>query len=466
MAGMMMGGGGSGSNSGTLRISLPPFADRVETASEMQDILRPFFGQFPDVEFAFGGGMGGFGGSAVEVILRTDNMVRGLEMANRIAGLLGERIPYITEPQVDLTDGLPQLELVIDRDRMYALGLNTMVVGNEIRAAVDGVTATRFRTGGNDYDVVLILAEADRNNRPALDNLFVNSQLAGRVPLSSFVSFREGTGPLTINRENQGRVIRITAGARPGARMNLVQEQVEHLIRTEIPLDDEIIIDFGGDNAAMIRMFTRFILICIVAIFLVFGVMACLFESFRDPFIIIFTIPLSMIGIVGIYLITGTIFNVLTAVGLLVLFGIITNNGIVLVDYTNLLRKRGLSLHDACVEAARTRLRPILMTTLTTVVGLVPMAFFPGEGSELVAPIGKTVLGGLSVGTIMTLFLMPTIYYIVNRKSDERAAKYAARRERIASGEKRKKKAPLDQVAVAGIAITDAVGTLANSEAE
>jgi len=467
MAGMMMGGGGGGSNSGTLRISLPEFANRIESASEIQDILRPFFGQFPDVEFTFGGGMGGFGGSAVEVILRTDNMVRGLEMANRIASLLGERIPYITEPQVDLTDGLPQLELVIDRDRMYALGLNTLVVGNEIRAAVDGVTATRFRTGGNDYDVVLILAEADRNNRPALDSLFVNSQLAGRVPLSSFVSFREGTGPLTINRENQGRVIRITAGARPGARMNVVQEQVEHLIRTEIPLDDEIIIDFGGDNAAMVRMFTRFILICIVAIFLVFGVMACLFESFRDPFIIIFTIPLSLIGIVGIYMITGTIFNVLTAVGLLVLFGIITNNGIVLVDYTNLLRKRGLPLHEACVEAARTRLRPILMTTLTTVVGLVPMAFFPGEGSELVAPIGKTVLGGLSVGTVMTLFLMPTIYFIVNRRSEEREAKMAAWRKKVASGDAWKKKAALGPVTAAGIAITDAVGTtLGNSEAE
>jgi len=464
MAGMMM-GGGSGSNSGTLRISLPEFADRIESASEIQDILRPFFGQFPDVEFAFGGGMMGFGGSPVEVILRTDNMVRGLEMANRIAALLGERIPYITEPQVDLTDGLPQLELVIDRDRMYALGLNTMVVGNEIRAAIDGVTATRFRTGGNDYDVVLILAEADRNSRPALDSLFVNSQLAGRVPLSSFVSFREGTGPLTINRENQGRVIRITAGARPGARMNLVQEQVEHLIRTEIPLDDEIVIDFGGDNAAMIQMFTRFILICIVAIFLVFGVMACLFESFRDPFIIIFTIPLSLIGIVGIYMITGTIFNVLTAVGLLVLFGIITNNGIVLVDYTNLLRKRGLPLHEACVEAARTRLRPILMTTLTTVVGLVPMAFFPGEGSELVAPIGKTVLGGLSVGTVMTLFLMPTIYFIVNKNSDERAAKMAAWRKKIASGDSWKKKAVLGSATAAGIAITDAVA-MRNPEAE
>jgi len=182
----------------------------------------------------------------------------------------------------------------------------------------------------------------------------------------------------------------------------------------------------------------KFALIMLVAVFLVFGVMASQFESFRDPFIIIFTIPLSVIGIVVIYGLTGEVFNILTAVGLLVLVGVIVNNGIVLVDYTNLLRKRGLSLHDACVEAAGNRLRPILMTTLTTVLGLVPMAFFPGEGSELVAPIGKTVLGGLSFGTLMTLFLMPVIYAIFNKRADERKARAEARRERIAAGVTRK----------------------------
>jgi HAE1 family hydrophobic/amphiphilic exporter-1 len=302
----------------------------------------------------------------------------------------------------------------------------------------------------------LILAEADRSTRPALDQIFINSPMAGRVPLSSFVSYEEGTGPLTIRRENQSRVIHVTAGAKPGTKMNTLQGQVEALMMAEIPVEDDVIIEYGGDNAEMVKMMTRFILICIVAVFLVFGIMASLFESFRDPFIIILTIPLSVIGIVAIYLITGDPFNVLTAVGLLVLVGVIVNNGIILVDYTNLLRKRGFSLHDACVEAAGNRLRPILMTTVTTVLGLMPMAFFPGEGSELVAPIGKTVLGGLSFGTLMTLFLMPTVYYIINRRSDERAAKAEARRERIAAGEGRSKKKP-EQIAgtaaAAGVAL-------------
>ena len=205
-------------------------------------------------------------------------------------------------------------------------------VGNEIKAAVDGITATRYKSSGHDYDVVLVLAEADRSTRPALDHIFVNSQVAGRVPLSNFASYQEGTGPMTIRRENQSRVIHVTAGAVPGTKINLLESQVRALITAEIPAEDDVIIEYAGDNADMMRMMSRFVLIMVVAVFLVFGVMASLFESFKDPFIIIFTIPLSVIGIVAIYLITGTTFNILTAVGLLVLMGVIVNNGIVLVD--------------------------------------------------------------------------------------------------------------------------------------
>jgi HAE1 family hydrophobic/amphiphilic exporter-1 len=382
-------------------------------------------------------------------------------MAERISDLLKTHLSdFVTEPQVDLRDGLPQIEIMLDREKMYALGLNTYTVGNEIKAAVDGITATRFKSGGKDYAVILILSEADRSTRPALDQIFVNSQMAGRVPLSSFVWYEEGTGPLTISRENQSRVIHVTAGAKPGVKTNTLQTDVENLIRAEIPIEDDVIIEYGGANAEMVKLLSRFVLICIVAIFLVFGIMASLFESFRDPFIIIFTIPLSITGIVAIYLITGTIFNALTLVGLLVLIGVITNNGIVLVDYTNLLRKRGYSLHDACVEAAGNRLRPILMTTVSTVLGLVPMAFFPGEGSELVAPIGKTVLGGLSFGTLMTLFLMPTMYYVINKRTDERAARAEARRERIAAGEGRLKKGKEIAAASSIAMITETEGDL------
>jgi len=432
---------GGGKNSGSLRISLPKFEERIENAEEIKDILRKHFNDFPGVSFSFGGGgmgMNMMGGSAVDIVIRTDNLTKGKALAEKISALLKERLPEVTEPQVDLTDGLPQIEIMLDREKMYALGLNAYTVGNEIKAAVDGVVATRYKSGGKDYDVLLILAEADRSTRPALDQIFINSPMAGRVSLSSFVHYEEGTGPLTIRREDQSRVIHVTANARPGARVNTLQARVEELMNAEIPREDDVIIEYSGANSEMVNLMTKFILICIVAILLNFGTMASLFESFRDPFIIIFTIPLSFIGIVAIYLITNEPFNILVLVGLLVLIGIITNNGIVLVDYTNLLRKRGVPLREACIEAAGNRLRPILMTTVTTLFALMPMAFFPGEGSELVAPISKTVLGGLSFGTMMTLFLMPTIYFIINRREDVRAAKREARRERIAAGLRRK----------------------------
>jgi HAE1 family hydrophobic/amphiphilic exporter-1 len=432
---------GSASNSGSLRINLPEYDQRIDSAEDIKTKMRAHFNEFPGVSFNFSGGGMGMGGSsnAIDITLRTDDLVKGKALAEQIAQLLRDSVPEVKEPQVNLKDGMPQIEIELDRDRVYALGLNTYTIGNEIKAAVDGITATRYKDGGNTYDVVLVLAEADRSTRPALDHIFVNSPVsAGRVALSNFASYKEGTGPMSISRENQSRVIHVTAAAVPGAKLNHLDDKVRNLVQASIPADEDVIIEYGGGNSEMMKMMSRFLLIMVVAVFLVFGVMASLFESFKDPFIVLFTIPLSLIGVVAIYFITGEVFNILTAVGMLVLVGVIVNNGIVLVDYTNLLRKRGLSLHNACVEAAGNRLRPILMTTMTTILGLVPMAFVPGQGSTMTAPIGKTVLGGLSFGTLMTLFLMPTIYYIMNKHSDERAARAEARRNRIAQGLSRK----------------------------
>jgi len=428
--------GGSNSNTGTFRVGLPKnYKDRPMNNAQIKAALRPYFNDFPGTTFTFNTSAGMMGlTSPVDIVVRTDDLVKGKAVADKIASLLKAQVPDVTEPLVSLNDGLPQVELVLDREKMYSLGLDTYTVGNEIQAAVNGVVATRYKENGEDYDVLLIYREADRMTRLDLDHIFITSQIAGRIPISSFVSYNVGAGPLSITRENQTRVIHITADARPGAKLNTLQGRVDALIKANIPVDSDIIITYEGDNEQMVKMMTRFILIVAVAIFLVFGVMAALFESFRDPFIIIFCLPLSFIGIVAIHLITGHIFNILTAVGLLVLIGVIVKNGIILVDYANLLRKRGLSLHDAIVEAAGNRLRPILMTTLTAVLALAPMAFAPGEGAEFTGPIGETVFGGLTFGTLMTLFLMPAVYYIINRRTDERVAKAKARRERIAAG--------------------------------
>jgi HAE1 family hydrophobic/amphiphilic exporter-1 len=454
-SGVIVGGGST--YEGRVIVQLLPFEERIDSTDDIEAKLRPYFDKFPDATFSFssgGMGMGGMGGGAIDIVIRTDDLVKGKDTAERIAALIRERVPEATEPSVSLQDGLPQVELIIDRERMYALGLNMYTIGTEVKAAIDGVTATQFTTEGKDIDVVLFLAEGDRDALPDLDNLFVMSPMGQRVTLSNIASYKKSTGPINISRENQSRVIHVTAGAIPGVTANVIEEKVRALIASEIPAESDVIIEFSGEFQDIIKYGQRLGLVILVAVLLVFGVMASLFESMRDPFIILFTIPLSLIGIVAIYALTGEVFNIFTAVGMLVLVGVIVNNGIVLVDYTNLLRKRGYGLHEACVEAAGNRLRPILMTTLTTVLGLVPMAFFPGEGSEMVAPLGKAILGGLSFGTLMTLFLMPVIYYIFNRKDDQRRAKAEARRDRIAAGKRKK-----DMLAEANAAIDVEVET-------
>lgn len=424
--------GGSSSYTGRLSIALPRMSERIDSEEEIKSTLRSHFDDFPGAAFAFGGGgmmsLGG-GTSAVEINIKSEDLGKARDTANAIKALLSDKAAeYVTEPQVDLKDGLPQVNIVIDRERLYSLGLNIYSVGQEIKANIAGTTASRFRKDGEETDIVLMLAESDKTRVSDLEQIFVTNPQGARIPVSAFARYEEGVSPISINREDQSRIVNVSAGIQKGVSLTVVQTNVEKLIQQYIPQDPAVRISYSGDYKEMMESFKQFAVIIIMAIVLVFAVMASQFESFLDPFIVLFTVPLNVIGIVAIYFVMGQKLNVMTAVGVLILVGVIVNNGIVLVDYTNLLRKRGYKLADACAEAARSRLRPILMTTLTTVLGLVPMAFFPGEGSEMVQPIGQTILGGLSFGTLMTLFLMPVLYYVFNRLREKRDAKKAEKR--------------------------------------
>ncbi|MEX2445016.1 MAG: efflux RND transporter permease subunit [Alkalispirochaeta sp.] len=416
--------GAADTSQGSLTIVLPSYEEREMSAQEVQELLRGYFDNFPGAVFTFGGGGGPGGGglnaNPVEITLRSEDRDLMRETGNRIIELIEDRVPGATEPQMNLSEGLPQVEIIIDRQKAYQLGLNVRTVGQEVRANIDGITAGRYRTGGNEYDILLVLEERGRDQIPDLDKIVVNNQFGQQIPLSSFVSLERTTGPVSINREDQSRILTITAGLAPEETINVVMPEIQRLIQEEIPSNEELIITYGGDFEDLQEYGQTFVYVLLISIFLVFGVMASQFESFLDPFIILFTVPLTLIGVIVLYVATGTNFSLFTAVGLVVLVGIVVNNGIVLVDYTNLLRKRGLSITDACVEAGGNRLRPILMTVLTTVLGLLPVAFAVGEGSSLVQPIAKTVVGGLTVATLLTLYLIPVIYAIFNRLSEKR----------------------------------------------
>jgi HAE1 family hydrophobic/amphiphilic exporter-1 len=426
---------GGGTNSATLTLSFYSPEERKgfdaaqvatwDTVNTAKEKLRPLFNVFPGANFTISSSsLNSLSGGGVDIAVKGDDMDAVRAMTQQIKTLLQEEGgEFVTDVGTSMTEGLPQVELVIDRERMYALGLTIAGVNSELKANIDGLTIGRYYKGGEEIDIIIGLPDSDKARLVDLEQVSVTNSSGTKVSLSNFATYVETTSPTSILRENQARSIHVTAIPAPGLSIDQVQKQVENLINTRIPADDSVFISFGGDYKMLMEGLETFFLIIIMAVILVFAVMASQFESFKDPFIVLFTIPLSVVGIVVVYLLMGKTLSMITAIGALILVGIIVNNGIVLIDYMNLLRKRGYGLEDACVAAAKSRLRPILMTTLTTVLALVPMTFSSSGNAALVQPIGMTVLGGLSFGTLMTLFLMPVLYYLFNHGKDKRMRK-------------------------------------------
>ncbi len=420
-------------NTGSVTFTLYEPKDRkagYDSEKTAKAKLRKYFTMFPGASVSFAANANSASSSAgVSVNIKSDDLTKVMATARQVEKVLKEMATdWVGEVDSDLEDGLPQANIIFDRDRMQEFGLSVYSVGAEIEGVINGKTASRFTKDGDDINVVVRVAEKDRARLSDLDSISMVTSSGTRVPLSSFAHYEESTAPVTIYRENQARIIHVTAKPNEGLSIGVVQKEVEKLIEQNVAKEDGVIIGYSGDLEDMMEAVVNFGLIIILAAFLVFVVMASQFESIIDPFIVILTIPLSFIGVIAIYGISGNQLNVVTIMGMLVLVGTIVNNGIVLVDYTNLLRKRGFELEEACVQAARNRLRPILMSTLTTVISLAPMAFFPGEGSSSMQPISLTVFGGMLFGSMMTLFLMPAIYFIFNNRRLKRAEKKEAKR--------------------------------------
>ena len=411
-----------------------PGWDSEKTAKEK---LRKYFTMFPgaSMKFAANRNSASTGGLSVDIKCDDLNLLR--ETSRKVEKLLKEQAQeFVTEVSSDLEEGLPQAEIIVDRSKMYELGLNVYNVGSEIRGAINGTTASRYTDKGNDIDVVVRMSEKDTSRLDDLDEISVVNSQGLRVPLSSFAHYEQTLAPVTIRRQNQSRIIHISVKPLTGKSLDVVQSGVMKIINDNIPADENVRINISGDYEEMMKAVVNFGAIILMATILVFVVMASQFESLLDPFIVLLTIPLSFIGVMTIYAMTRNQLSIVTVMGILVLVGTIVNNGIVLVDYTNLLRKRGYSLDEACVEAARNRLRPILMSTLTTVISLMPMAFFPGEGSASMQPISLTVFGGMTFGSLMTLFLMPAVYHIFNARRERVAAKKALKQQKKLGGAK------------------------------
>lgn len=406
--------GTSKTNEGQIQILLPKGNQRIENSYQVQQVLRQYFDDYPNAKFSFGTGRGMGSGKPIEVQIKTQDLEKAKRIADEILEKIEEKIPEVLEPEISLDDALPQIEVEIDRAKATSLGLSVYSIGSEIAANIHGKRATIYRSGRDEYDVIVRLHEEDRKNMADLDRITVTNPAGKKIPVSSFAKLNYTQGPVQIERIDQSRVVSVKGDKIREASTTNITRDIQKMINEEIIIDSDVIITFGGDAENIQKLAGKALMVVIIAIALVFAIMASTFESIKDPFIIFLTLPTLVIGVAFIYFISGQGISAFTFIGMVMLVGIVVNNGIVLVDYTNLLRNRGVCIKDAIVEAGGNRLRPVLMTTLTTVLGMVPMAFFPGEGSEMVQPLGFTVIGGLTFNTIITLFLVPTLYYFFN----------------------------------------------------
>jgi multidrug efflux pump subunit AcrB len=409
-----------GGNSGSIQINLPKLKDQKINAQEIQRTLTPFLTQWSDVRITFSSGRGPGGGSGgVNIKVISDDTASMTVVSDEIVALLKANVPQALNPASALDSGSPRYEVRIDTDAASAAGVNVNTISALLKTAITGATATTYHIGGDDVSIIVSLAESDLAAPADLGAIIIQTA-NGLMTLDNFISYQEGISPQQIQREEGVRVNRVTASLAPGAIATEVQTRVEQLVNENIVLPETVKIEYQGDARDIRRFSGAFILVILLAAFLVFCVMAAQFESLVDPFIIFASIPLLAIGVMAVYQLTGQTMSLYSLVGIVALVGIVVNNGIVLVDFTNQLVERKTPVFEACVEAGRNRLQPILMTTLTTVLGLVPIAFFPGEGAESMQPICLTIIGGMLSGAFMTLFVSPILYSLFNKRREKR----------------------------------------------
>jgi len=430
---------GGGSNAVSIMVPLKKMGERKRAQADIESEIRERLLTIPglrtlNADSAIVASLG-FGGSPINVEIYGYDREIAKDLADKIKKMI-EGIPGAVDIQTSLSETNPELHIEVNRDKAYALGLNVANIASTVQTNVLGTTATRFREGSDEYDVVVRLKKEDRLTRDDLYNVPITSPMMTQVALRNVADIKQAEGSVTIERKKQERFVTVTGKLR-GRDMGSVNRDIQAGLKS-MPVPPGFIVSMGGSASDMTKSFRWLGLALIGAVFLVYAVMASLYESFLTPFIIMFTFPLGFIGVAWLFLFTGTVFSLTAFIGVIVLAGIVVNNGIVMIDYINQLRAGGMDLHEAVVTGARTRLRPILMTTLTTVFGMFPLALGLGSGSETSFPLARAVIGGLSVSTTLTLLFLPVLYTILSEfrlKRAERKSLKKAEHTSIAVGE-------------------------------
>ena len=408
-------------------INVGSMEDRDRSTAEIADVIRGILADYPEFKKVRvtegGGGMGGASTVDLEIygydFETTDRVAKELQAKMIAAGdfsqVLLSRDEYIPEYQVDF-----------DREKLAVNGLNSTTAASYLSAAMNGSTMSFYREDGDEYDIRVRYAPEFRTSIEDIENIIIYNNMGKGVKIKDLGTVIETLTPPSIQRKNRERLITVSGVVANGIALSDAVATTDAIIAdSEIP--SELSIEIGGSYEDQQDMFGDLIMLLIMIIILVYIVMASQFESFMSPFVIMFSIPFAFVGVLLGLWVTGTPLGTMGMIGILILMGIVVKNGIVLIDYIILMRERGKSVTEASVIAAQSRLRPILMTTLTTVLGMVPMAIGQGEGSEMWRSLGMVVAWGLSISTLVTLVIIPTVYASMASWQERRAARKAAR---------------------------------------
>ncbi|MBN1870994.1 MAG: efflux RND transporter permease subunit [Candidatus Omnitrophica bacterium] len=418
--GRMM-GGQEGSNIGSFGVRLTPKEERKRPVRRIVDELRPLTAKYPGAEVRYSvedpmSGMLYAEGKPLVIEIYGHDLDEGMNLAEEIANGV-KKITGAVDVEISRKMGKPELQIQVDRDKAASLDLNISDIGNSVQVFFSGKDATKYREKGKEYEIFVRLREEDRRNIADLENSFITSPSGEQVRLTNIAHVIEKTGPVAIERKDQERVIKVSANL-SGRDLGSVAGDVKKML-SGLSIPKDFFVEFGGEREEQEEAFGLLSIALLLGMVLVYMVMASQFESFRDPFIILFSIPFGMIGVVLVHIIFRQVFNVDSFIGLIMIVGIVVNNAIVLISYINILRARGLSVKEAVSEGGRARLRPVLMTTFTTVCGLLPLTLSRGEGSEEWVVLGLTVIGGLLVSMMITLVFIPTLYSVFEERVKE-----------------------------------------------
>ncbi len=412
-----------GTHMGNMRVSLVSRRERSRSSEEIAATLRRQLSGIPGATVRVRAGQGFFltrrmtgGDERVEVEIRGHDLETSDRLAQRVLAVV-EQTPGVTDAQISREIGSPERLIRVDRARAETLNVTVRQVADLLQTALSGARAGVYREGGDEIVIRVKLKDAERRPLREILDLAVTRADGGAVSLRNIVSAESATGPALIERRNQERVVMVRANF-SGRDLGSIMADIRAALR-DLPIPQGFSIVYGGDYEEQQEAFNELALGLALALVLVYMVMACLYESLRDPFVVMFSVPLAIIGVTVMLFLTGTTFNIQSYIGCIMLAGIVVNNAILLVDTANSLRREeGLPLRAAVEEAGRRRLRPILMTALTTIFGLLPLALGLGEGGEAQSPMARAVVGGLLSSTFVTLVFVPVVYTFFARKDD------------------------------------------------